>query len=192
VPNDPYPPCGLLCGPFVTGNGGNAQSRFDDRGCGDGKGLIKGFVEVRGGLPRGECRPSLGVIGETLREGDALTGVNWSWGKNGRSGEKVRIDCKMNCTMSNRQLTSCRCIYPRRDGSPRLQKAWSIRRNLFVWHSIKIPIRIWWRCHCGRLVTVSQWQSYVLLLAFTSSAAYMFSHLGDLDVLCAHRTFYRW
>lgn len=46
-----------------------------------------GAVALRGGLPKGDRRPSLllGVIGETLLEGDALTGVNWSGGTNGRS-----------------------------------------------------------------------------------------------------------
>jgi hypothetical protein len=60
------------------GNGGNAQSRLDEGASGEGRTPFKGAVELRKskGLPSGDFLPPLGVLGEVLREGDALTGVN--------------------------------------------------------------------------------------------------------------------
>lgn len=57
------------------GKGGKAQSRLEESGSGDG-GLRKGPVPLRIGLPNGDRRPSLGVNGDTLRDGDELAGVN--------------------------------------------------------------------------------------------------------------------
>ncbi len=60
------------------GNGGNAQSRLDEGASGEGRAPLKGAVELRKGkgLPNGDLLSPLGVLGEALREGDALTGVN--------------------------------------------------------------------------------------------------------------------
>lgn len=67
----------------MPGNRGNALSRFDERSSGDGGGRCTGAVALRNGLRKGDLCPSL--IGDTLRDGEALTGVNSSCGKYGRS-----------------------------------------------------------------------------------------------------------
>lgn len=88
-PIPPYPPpvfdrIGAFC--FV-GKGGNAQSRFEESGSGDGVLRIIGAVPLRIGRPKGDWRPSFGVIGDALLDGDKLTGVSWSCRKYGRSRE---------------------------------------------------------------------------------------------------------
>jgi len=67
--------CGFEVAGFVVGKGGNAQSRFEESSSGDG-GRFTGAVLLRIGFPKGDRGgPSLGVMGETLREG-VLAGVN--------------------------------------------------------------------------------------------------------------------
>ena len=63
---------GRLCVDLV-GKGGNAQSKFEERGSGDGGLLAKGAVALRKGLPKGDRRPS---IGDIVLEGESLMGVN--------------------------------------------------------------------------------------------------------------------
>jgi hypothetical protein len=80
VPILPYPlsccgPLGLVA-VFAGGNGGNAQSRFNERSSGEGGTRSIGAVALRVGLPNDDRRPSLGVIGDALRDGEALTGVS--------------------------------------------------------------------------------------------------------------------
>jgi hypothetical protein len=93
IPKPPYPPvsCRLFVADLVGGKGGNGLSRFDVRPSGDG-GLCNGAVALRRSLPNGDRDPSLGVIGETLRDGDRLTGVSWPCGKNGRSIQMLQWD----------------------------------------------------------------------------------------------------
>ena len=56
---------------LAVGKGGNAQSRFEDKISGDEGARIKGAVALLIGLANGDR----GVIGETLRDGEELTGV---------------------------------------------------------------------------------------------------------------------
>ena len=60
------------------------MSKFDDMTSGDGGPCI-GAVALRISLPNGDRNPSLGDIGEMLRDGEELKGVNWPCWKNGRS-----------------------------------------------------------------------------------------------------------
>lgn len=77
-PNPPYPDPtgGFAWEALAVGNGGKAQSKFEDSTSGEGGALNKGavFVRERPGLANGfgERRPSPGLIGDC----DALTGVN--------------------------------------------------------------------------------------------------------------------
>ena len=73
------------------GKGGKAQSRFDERGSGDGRPRGRGAVALRRGFPKGDRDPSFGVKGERLRDGEELTGVSCSCGKNGRSTERSAL-----------------------------------------------------------------------------------------------------
>jgi hypothetical protein len=47
------------------------------------------------GRPKGDRDPSLGDMGETLRDGDELTGVNWSCRKNGRSNSLLILSLSL-------------------------------------------------------------------------------------------------
>lgn len=62
----------------MPGKGGNALSRFDEKSSGDGGGRCTGAVALRKGLINGDLCPSL--MGDKLRDGEALTGVNSSCG----------------------------------------------------------------------------------------------------------------
>lgn len=64
----------FLTAGFDVGNGGNAQSKFDDIGSGDG-GPYDRLGGGISGLPKGDCRPP-GVMGDPVREGPELAGVN--------------------------------------------------------------------------------------------------------------------
>lgn len=68
----------------MVGNGGKAQSRFEERGSGEGGARYIGAVALRSGLAKGDRRPSA-WNGDALRDGEALIGVNCSCGKYGRS-----------------------------------------------------------------------------------------------------------
>lgn len=75
---------GLFCG----GNGGKEPSELAARKSGD----WWSFICVRAALLRargyGERRPSLGVMGDALRDSlEAETGVSWSGRVKGRSGD---------------------------------------------------------------------------------------------------------
>jgi hypothetical protein len=76
---------GLLFAGFEVGNGGKAQSKFDERISGDGgAGRNMGAVALRIGLANGDRDLSPGVAGETPIDGDepGVSGSCW----NGRSG----------------------------------------------------------------------------------------------------------
>ena len=93
------------------GNGGNAQSKFEDRGSGDGRLAFTGAVALLvggGGLPKGDLVPSFGVLGEPLLDGDALTGVSSSWGKNGRSVVEL-AQCTAHETNTSTTYWQLRC-----------------------------------------------------------------------------------
>lgn len=107
-PMPPYAPAslGLLFAGFTVGNGGNAQSRFDERSCGEGGPRNIGAVALRRGLPNGDRDPSFGVKGEMLREGEELTGVSCSCGKKGRSTEKSAMQTKL-CLLPTYSQQKC-------------------------------------------------------------------------------------
>lgn len=63
---------------------------FEESSSGDGGARGIGAGTLFGPLPTGDRRLSLGVIGEILRDGDALTGVSCCpWGKYGRLAAEV-------------------------------------------------------------------------------------------------------
>lgn len=78
--------CGLArYGLFGGGNGGNELSELVARKSGEDRSLIcvRAALRARG---YGERRPSLGVMGEALRDSlEAETGVSWSGRVKGRS-----------------------------------------------------------------------------------------------------------